>query len=434
MVDWPGVWPMIDGGLSAVAIVSLPSSGTLERHIGGGMFGSHVIDVGIGLAMFFLFVSLICSAVREAFESVLKSRARDLERGLRMLLDDPNGQGLTASLFQHGQIASLMEGEYDPDKLKKALFGAFHMPAGAGRSALPSYIPAEQFATALMDIVARGGGGAPPEDADAPLSLDMLRSRIPLIPSAQVQRAVLTAVDHASNDLNRARQNLETWFNGSMDRVSGWYKRRTQVWLFCIGVLAAVVLNLDALTILKRLQIDDTFRQAVVASAQTVIDQGGVKSLGQPPEKARDALETAGYPIGWRMSAKGYAVPTQFCAAPSGDCTLAQVEGWRRAGTILLLLVGWLITGAAATFGAPFWFDVLNKFMVVRSTVKPAQKSGTEASADPISRGASGDAAGATQAAAAPSPSSAGGPSPSPPPFQPETWRPGFVNAGELDL
>ena len=32
--------------------------------------------------------------------------------------------------------------------------------------------------------------------------------------------------------------------------------------------------------------------------------------------------------------------------------------------------------------GAPFWFDVLNKFMVIRATVKPREKSPDEASED----------------------------------------------------
>jgi hypothetical protein len=32
-----------------------------------------------------------------------------------------------------------------------------------------------------------------------------------------------------------------------------------------------------------------------------------------------------------------------------------------------------LLTAFAATLGAPFWFDVLSKFMVVRSTSKPSE-------------------------------------------------------------
>lgn len=44
--------------------------------------------------------------------------------------------------------------------------------------------------------------------------------------------------------------------------------------------------------------------------------------------------------------------------------------------------VGWLLTALAATLGAPFWFDVLNRIIVIRSTVKPREKSPEEGSED----------------------------------------------------
>jgi hypothetical protein len=47
-----------------------------------------------------------------------------------------------------------------------------------------------------------------------------------------------------------------------------------------------------------------------------------------------------------------------------------------------LKLLGWLITGIAISLGAPFWFDLLNKFMIVRSTVKPTEKSPPDKSKD----------------------------------------------------
>lgn len=45
-------------------------------------------------------------------------------------------------------------------------------------------------------------------------------------------------------------------------------------------------------------------------------------------------------------------------------------------------LLGLFLTGLAVSLGAPFWFDVLNKLMVVRSTVKPHEKSPEEGSED----------------------------------------------------
>ena len=58
-------------------------------------------------------------------------------------------------------------------------------------------------------------------------------------------------------------------------------------------------------------------------------------------------------------------------------------DGPSRDGSWWVLKVfGLLLTGIAVSLGAPFWFDVLNKFMVIRSTVKPHEKSLPEGSED----------------------------------------------------
>ena len=46
------------------------------------------------------------------------------------------------------------------------------------------------------------------------------------------------------------------------------------------------------------------------------------------------------------------------------------------------MVLGWLVTALAVMLGAPFWFDVLNRIMVIRSTVKPHEKSPEEPSQD----------------------------------------------------
>lgn len=79
-------------------------------------------------------------------------------------------------------------------------------------------------------------------------------------------------------------------------------------------------------------------------------------------------------------------------------------------------LFGWLATALAATLGAPFWFDVLNRIMVIRSTVKPHQKSPEEASED--RQAPAGTTAAQTPAAPAPVPvqaAQASPPAPNPP-------------------
>ncbi|NBB14022.1 hypothetical protein GVN21_01480 [Caulobacter sp. SLTY] len=357
------------------------------------MFNSDVLEVGIGLILFFLLASLIASAVREIIETKLKTRALDLERGIRELLDDPKGQGFAKAFFEHANIFSLFAGAYEPAKLVTR-GGALEMPL-EGRASLPTYIPAGQFATAIIDLVGRGVDATGKIDS-APITLTTLRARAAELPSRRLQQAVLSAIDHAGDDLGQVKKNLETWFNGTMDRVSGWYKRRTQYWLMVIGVLAAVLFNLDALTVADRLVNDHALRAAAVGYAEKI--SGDDKPLPAADlTQLRKDLGSMGYPVGWRYDvwrkADGQPVVTlwnydlqvplpapQSCLKSAGNgCEIQRYVGF---GEILSMITGWLITAAAISFGAPFWFDVLNKIMVIRSTVKPREKSREEGSAD----------------------------------------------------
>jgi hypothetical protein len=64
-------------------------------------------------------------------------------------------------------------------------------------------------------------------------------------------------------------------------------------------------------------------------------------------------------------------------------------------------LLGWIVTALAVSLGAPFWFDMLNKIMVVRATVKPHEKSPEESSEDRQKSKPENDGADAATAAAA---------------------------------
>jgi hypothetical protein len=63
------------------------------------------------------------------------------------------------------------------------------------------------------------------------------------------------------------------------------------------------------------------------------------------------------------------------------------LNSWADLAAWLLKLLGWLGTAVAISLGAPFWFDVLNTFLVIRSTVKPTEKSPEEQSEDNAEQG-----------------------------------------------
>ena len=338
------------------------------------MFGSEILDVAIGLALVFLLLSLICSALREIVEAWFKTRAVYLETGIFELLR--RDRSLVQAVYNHPMVAGLFKGDYVASKVTE------RKPHQSTN--LPAYIPAANFAQALLDIAARGRP-APPPAVGAPLAgesaliagsvrqvdvsgslarvtVDNIRSTIQNIGQPDVQRVVLGALDRASGDINQAQMHIETWFNGAMDRVSGWYKRRTQAYLVLFGAVFAVAMNVDTIKIARFLYRNESARAALVEMAGTTVRdtsiQRAVGSAGAGPLTHRELLKELDelrLPLGW---------------------------GENRPKGLILAIVGWLMTGVAVSLGAPFWFDLLNKFMVVRSTVKPHEKSLEEGSED----------------------------------------------------
>jgi hypothetical protein len=325
------------------------------------MFGSEILEVAIGVVFVLLLVSVVCTAIREGMESYLKTRAAFLEHGIREMLHDRGAVGIARMFYTHPLINSLYAEHYQPRS-------GTERPSGVTRGGtLPTYIPTRNFALALMDLAARGPTGAPgSSDGSSPvLSLATVRANVLNIENAPVQRILLTAIDTAQGDMDKAVANIAAWYDSGMDRISGAYKRATQKVLFFIGLFVAVALNVNPLTIADYLYHDDSARAAVVARAEAAARDSSYVNGTKKYTAARAELDSLRLPMGWA----------------GAHLTLATPE-WRPWNDVVSPLIGWIVTAMAATLGAPFWFDMLNKVMVVRSTVKPHEKSPEESSED----------------------------------------------------
>jgi hypothetical protein len=112
------------------------------------------------------------------------------------------------------------------------------------------------------------------------------------------------------------------------------------------------------------------------------------KKLEESAKAFNTATGTALLPVGWKhMRSDWHRIWSDLenLTAPRWS------QGWWNAfdkdlgdslRIFLPLIAGWFITACAISFGAPFWFDMLNKVMVVRSTIKPQEKSQPEGSKD----------------------------------------------------
>ena len=309
------------------------------------MLGSGILEVAIGVIFIYLLVSLLCSSVREGIESWTKTRAAYLEYGIRELLMDRKGVGLARSLFEHPLIFGLYSGGYAPGGEKRP--GLL-----AHGNHLPSYIPARSFATALLDLIARGPGSpadaegaAPPAPSLAAPSLAALRANVLRFDSPVMQRVLLGAIDNARGDLDKAQAAIEAWYDSSMERVGGWYKRSSQWIILWIALAITVGGNFNTIRIADYLYHNDAARAALVERSKLALADPDY--LKRSHEQAQAELRDMHLPIGW--------------GTPQGGM----------GSSIAVALVGWLMTAFAATLGAPFWFDVLRKVMVVRGTLKP---------------------------------------------------------------
>ena len=82
-------------------------------------------------------------------------------------------------------------------------------------------------------------------------------------------------------------------------------------------------------------------------------------------DESFDNLTGLGIPLGWpKANPKDY--PNRWTRFV--DCINWVVD---RPS----MMLGWLLSAIAISLGAPFWFDALNKIMIVRSTIKPGEKS-----------------------------------------------------------
>ncbi len=301
------------------------------------MFNSNIIDVAIGLVFIFLLLSLICSAAHEIIEAFLKARAANLERGIQELAGN-NSEEFVTKLYDHGLINSLYRGKYAP--VAKGFFRRTFQRYVHGPD-LPSYIPSKNFALALIDLKNTG--------TELPQNI----------------KDALQAFEHvAGQNVAQLQQHIEEWYNSSMDRVSGWYKRRSQWIVLVLGLVAAIAVNADCIAIAKRLSTDSNLRQSVEHMAEGAANTNPANDTRTPIDRIKDdlaKLDGIGLPLGRNYSFRN-----------PGDLWTATRAHW----------AGWLITALAISLGAPFWFDMLNKIMIVRSTVKPSEKSGDEASKD----------------------------------------------------
>ncbi len=346
-----------------------------------------ILDVAIGLIFIFFVFSLFVSGIVELINSIFEQRAKLLRKALNKLL----GRLVADDFFSHKLTSN-----------KQDNFWGFHKPI--------NYLSANSFSTVLIDLLANTNLPAPTQAAASVTAnpntpkLTQLKQTEQTFqeirkilqgadPKYQEIRELIRPILAKSNNFHMFQHELETWYNGYMEQVSGWFKRYAQGVVWAVSAIVALALNVDTIYLTDRLFNDNGLRERLVAAAiKTTQDKG--ESFGKDKDFV-DYLhehgsrliksDTVGRKVIFSIkpnltSADSLVMQTdyvRFVQNEIADLKLPIGWEWRNksphpqtAQNGWYAVFGWVLTAAALSFGAPFWFDLLLKLVNIRNTAR----------------------------------------------------------------
>ena len=277
------------------------------------MLDHPIIDVSLGLIFFYVVLSLVASAVQEWIASLFALRSKNLRSGVQNLIGDDYAE----KVYEHPLLKNL-----------------------AKKNKLPSYIAPETLSAVLLEVIAKE------QNAKSYLAhtVDEARSLLDKITAEHPLKDILgPLIDSGENAANTLKDRLADWFDEGTTRVSGWYKRKAKVFIFVIAAIVTLGTNASSIHIAEELWRNDALRTQIAAQAEVASAEGGVPRLD-----ASNLERLEAFPIGW------------------SEPPVSRVD-WLKS------VFGWLMTTAAVSLGAPFWFDLLGKVANLRGSGGKAQ-------------------------------------------------------------
>ena len=340
-----------------------------------------IIQVALGMIFVWVILAVITSQIQEWVASIFAWRAKMLEDTITQLLGDPTlkdkvyGHPLIQGLYTNNGLRK--PGGIPKDKFALVLFGEVMKSSttatdgeNTGTVSENTGTIAENTVTVVKDAninnVENTLTVVENTITDVENTFKKLKNKVSDLKGenkvpAELKKFVDTLdtlligieekKDDATYTITEARKRVESWFDDSMERLGGAFRRRMQIIAIVVGVTIAAALNVDTGAILTTLWRDPVLRQAVVTQANQLQEaeiQAGETPSVEEIAKNVEKLNVLSLPIGW---------------SPKNIPTTA--NGW------VAKIIGILLSGMAAAQGAPYWFDLMRKLLTRNPPVPP---------------------------------------------------------------
>ena len=297
------------------------------------MLDSPMIDVALGLVLFFLVMSLLVTAAQEWVSSFFKLKGKNLREGIENLV----GNEISEKIYNH-PLMKTMGTKSLCHKLKSLIFKKCRKEV-KDEIPRPSYLKSEYFSKILIDVIDTNREVFKEEKTE-------VQELTKKISNPQIQKVFQLLNIKADEGIEAIEGKISGWFDAGMDRVAGLYKRKAQMCSFFISCVLVIGLNANAITIAQELWDNDDLR----AQTNAIIDQiekDNSQSLNKDELLNEINKAKIDFPLGWKNE--------KF------TCSFY----W-----LFQAIIGWFITIAAVSLGAPFWFDLLRKVSNIRKSLK----------------------------------------------------------------
>ncbi len=324
-----------------------------------------LLDVAIGLVFIFFIFSLFVSGIVELINSIFGQRARLLRIAFDKLLNTE----LSAAFFAHKLT-----------DVKRQKFWGSTKPI--------NYLSADSFSTVLIDLMVKAAQKTDPTLATPTSTTQTLTAIRQGLQHASLRdvKELIEPILAKSDNFKVFKAELHNWYNGYMEQVSGWYKRFAQGMIWVVSVVVTLAFNVDTIHLTNRLFNDSGLREQLVTQAVKATQKGNSPILTDAAFMSylRDThspvIDTAGHVNGVLSASDTLVVQSayvQFAQSRIEDLQLPvswkQIRGGldlQPGQTGVSAFLGWILTAAALSFGAPFWFELLLKLVNIRNTAR----------------------------------------------------------------
>lgn len=333
---------------------------------------------------------MFVSGIVEFIHTIFEKRAAFLQKAFEKLNSTINntGESLWTKLKANPFITNL-EDEVDN---KWKLWGR-----------KMSYLDSSTFVSAIINML---GNIKLDENTTVQNEYSKIKLQIEGFDAGNFQQ-ILKTLAQESTDLKSFEEKLAKWFDQYMEHVSGWFKRYSRLTVMITSAVVTIALNLNTIVITKQLSSDKTLRNSIVQKAVNYVDSTAIDlvdtnafykndanfriflkenyaylsnkidtALLEPTNKIKQltAIDSLAYSeatakyLESNIQSLGFKIGYTF----TGSTTWEKFEQVFEQNnmTIFWTLCGWLLTVAALSFGAPFWFDLLVKLVNVRNVMK----------------------------------------------------------------